>query len=413
MANDNYKIFLSSRMEEFKTERSQIRDALADFFNTFVYEVDAGAKSQSIHDTYTKELLRSDLYIGIFGTGYGEFTIDEFDKAREHNIPCLIYEKELTATDKRDPQLVDFLHGITQVEDKNGLSTCWFSSSDDLIRRIKEDLKRWIKSQDKSETLAPNNSSPKLDMGLKYYCNRDSQAIDFFNKDKDEKFNFFIIDGEKKQSHTSLVKRFSLDKIALDNVKNTIAINDKGNIERLKIFIQMQLFSRFNIKPLPRDLSFSHLVERILPDNYGKVFVVFRIEEDLLSNKNISEVIQWFSKEYCKPENLPDGTPDFYFFLSIRYNETGASMKQTIKKQLNKLDTYVKLDELINVDPDDIKLWLEANGIAESESEQDAILGHYFKESTFPMELAEKHISKLIFDFNNKNQELMQLMHKY
>ena len=394
-------------MREFRDERIAIKEALDKFFYTFVYEKDAGARSQSIHETYTQELTNCDLYIGVFGTGYGEYTIDEFESARKRKISCLIYEKELSEHETRDIELDNFLDHISSVTDKDGLSICRFESIDDLIQNIERDISRWIKSRDKSRT------SFKLGMEKKYYCDRDNQSIDFRMADKEEKFNFFIIDGARKQSHINLVKRFSLDKSGTDNVKKTIQIDDKGNIERLKIFIKLQLFEKFDINPIPSELSLESLIENILHDGYEKVFIIFRIEENLLSNANVSEAIRWFSKDYCNENSLPDGSPDFYFFLIVRYNEIGSSKKPIIQRHLKKFNTYVKLDELDNVSTGHVKLWLEQNGIAESETAQDLIIDQYFEDNSYPMELAESKIAKLIFDYNNKNQELIDLINNY
>ncbi len=394
-------------MAEFKDVRSLIKTNFGDLFEVFVYEKDAGANPQSIQETYMEVLSKCDLYIGIFGTKYGKYTIDEFNGARRRKMDCHIYERALADTENRDPELTDFLFGISKVEDKNGLSTCWFNDDSDLISRITKDLARWIKSRDLS------TSSLKLDMQQKYYCNRVSQSIDFRMKDREEKFNFFILDGVREQSHSSLVKRFSLDKTATDNVKKTIAISDKGNLERLKIFIQMQLFEKFGIKPLPRDLSLKSLTESIMHDGFEKVFAVFRIEEDLFHDKNVLETIRWFANVYCDANSLPSGSPNFYFFLIIRYNETVKSKKKAIQRQLNKFKTYDKLDELVDVNLEDIRLWLEENDIAESETSQDAIVNEYFDEKTYPMEQVESRLSKLIFDFNNEDQNLIKLMNKY
>ncbi len=407
MATESYKIFLSSRMEEFQAERPRIKEALADFFYTFVYEEDAGAKDQSIRETYTEHLEASDLYIGLFGTGYGEYTIEEFEGARQRNIPCLIYEKKLEEGEVRDKKLSDFLESISNVEDPNGLSTYWFENSNDLIAGIKRDIARWIKSRD------PKKASTKLDEETKYYCNRVDQSIDFISGDQNEKFNFFMVEGDKKQSHASLVKRFSLDKTASDDVKKTIFVNDRGTLARLKIFIQMELFAKFNIKPLPKDLSLNSLAENILHDGYEKVFVVFRIEEEALSSENVVEVMRWFSKEYCDVNELPAGAPNFYFFLNVRYSTSDSAGRENLKKQLDKFDDYFKIQELTDVNTTDLGIWLEEHEVADNETLKEAIIQKYFKESNYPMELAEIQISKLIDHFNTNDQELMALINKH
>ena len=404
---DNYRIFISSSMNEFREVRPLIKNRLDRFFSTFVYELDAGASNQNIQTTFINELSKCDLYIGLFGTKYGKYTIDEFNEARLRDIPCHIYVKNLQDLGSRDEKLTKFIESISIVEAEQGLTSRWFFGNEDLIKKIEIDIGRWIKYRDKK------NSKQKLNDNIKFYCNRETQSDDFIMNVKKDKFNFFIIDGVKKQSHFNLVRRFSLDTIARDNVKVPIQISDKGNLERFKLFIKKKLFDRFDVKPYPRDFSLSTLSQKILHNNYGKVFVVFRVEEDLMTNTLVSEGIKWFASEYCKKDELPLDAPDFYFFLMIRYNEGKRSKKRAIEKRLNKLKNYIKLDELENVTTKDIKIWLEENRIAETEISRENIIGNYFEEKSFPMEIAENQISKLIFDFNNNDQKLISLIRNF
>jgi len=360
MTTEKYRIFLSSGMEEFKNERIIIKHKLDNYFSTFVYEEDAGARTQTIRDTYIKELLNCDLYIGIFGTGYGEHTIDEFRSARAKNIPCLIYEKVLTDAETRDKELTKFIDEISGVESKDGLTICRFSSLDDLIFNIERDLGRWVKSRDGS--IATTSDKPKLETSSIFYCDRVRQTSGFDEIVK-RKIKFFIIDGAKKQSHKSLVKRFSFEESNGGDVKKPISVEDVGSVVRLKFFIQKELYRVIAEKPSPGDISFSSLAKSILPENYGKVFVVFRMDDELLLNKTILEGMDWFSNEYCSEESLPDGSPDFYFFLMIRYSESNAKKKRVIQKQLNKFQHYYKLDELEDVKKKDLEKWIIRNEI--------------------------------------------------
>ena len=104
---------------------------------------------------------------------------------------------------------------------------------------------------------------------------------------------------------------------------------------------------------------------------------------------------------------------NFYFFLLIRYNETGTSKKKSIRRRLEKFKEYIKLDELDNVGFEHLRQWIEDHGIAETETSQENIIRSYFTDESYPMEIAEMHIAKLISDYNNENQELMDLMNKY
>jgi hypothetical protein len=102
MSNRTLKAFVSSRMQKLAAERPY-----------------------TIQQTYLSEIEASDLYIGIFWKGYGEYTIEEFNQANELVIPMLVYEKraDLDGDIKRDERLQAFLDSISGV--KKGLTIKW------------------------------------------------------------------------------------------------------------------------------------------------------------------------------------------------------------------------------------------------------------------------------------------------
>lgn len=408
MTTEIYRIFLSSGMQEFQKERSLIKDELNALFSTFVYEEDAGARTETIQETYINELKKCHLYIGLFGLRYGPDTIKEFECAQENNINCLIYERELLKGEIRDQKLTDFLGKIGGTKEGALLAPCRFHSVSDLLIKLKRDLGRWAKSRDASEELTAETF--KLDNYKRYYCDRVTQAMDFSMEDKEERFNFFIIDGAKTQSHVGLVKRFSIDKTKGDHSKSVITIDDYGNLKRLQRYIQIELFKKFGEDQLPDDLSIGNLAERINKQGYKQVFILFGIQEDLLANKNIKEVIDWFTNSYCKEENLLSESPIFYFFLIIRYNESGMSKKKSIKRKLQQFKEYIKLEELENVKFEDVRQWVEVHNISDKVMTQEKIVRSYFDGDTFPMETVEMRLAKLISDYNNDNQQLIDLM---
>ena len=99
MTSDKYRIFLSSEHGgNLKRNESRIREALDNFFSTFVYEEDAGSPNTNIFARPTpRNWLKCDLYIlGYLDLGYGRYTIDEFDKRPKGSAiwTAMIYEKE-------------------------------------------------------------------------------------------------------------------------------------------------------------------------------------------------------------------------------------------------------------------------------------------------------------------------------
>jgi Domain of unknown function (DUF4062) len=80
-------------MHELAEERRAVQEALSDYhMYGWLWEKDAGARPMSIKETYLKEVEACDIYIGLFWKGYGSYTIEEYEHARRHSKPCLVYE---------------------------------------------------------------------------------------------------------------------------------------------------------------------------------------------------------------------------------------------------------------------------------------------------------------------------------
>lgn len=130
--------FVSSRMEELAAEREVIKAELKTFLvEAWEFEADAGARPQSVQQTFLKKIEEADFYIGIFWRGYGEYTIEEFDHAIKLGKSCLVYEKR-SDIESRDPRLTAFLEKIGRVQ---GLVTIkWFETPEDLGKFVKDDV---------------------------------------------------------------------------------------------------------------------------------------------------------------------------------------------------------------------------------------------------------------------------------
>ena len=135
------RVFVSSGMQELARERQAIKVALQTLkVDAWVYEDDAGARSQSIQQTYLDELAAADLYVGVFWNRYGHYTADELHHALHWNKACLVYEKYVDIA-ARDPQLQALLNELGAVE--TGLSPSRFQTAEDLAEQIKVDIARW------------------------------------------------------------------------------------------------------------------------------------------------------------------------------------------------------------------------------------------------------------------------------
>src|SRR5713226_3827398 len=136
--NQPLSLFISSKMQELLDERQAVQAALKEYnMYGWLWEKDAGARPEPIQSIYLKEVEACDIYIGLFWQGYGQYTIEEYEKARALHKHCLVYEKQVD-TDKRDPQLTTFLQRIQQVTDPHGLTVFWFESKETLREQVQK-----------------------------------------------------------------------------------------------------------------------------------------------------------------------------------------------------------------------------------------------------------------------------------
>jgi NB-ARC domain-containing protein/uncharacterized protein DUF4062 len=143
MIANHLRVFLSSRMQELAEERRTIKAYLAEMkVDAWGFETEAGARPQSIRETYVDEIEAADLYIGIFWRDYGQYTIDEYEMARRSGVACLVYEKRDEIKGRRDPRLQAFLDQLGKVE--TGLTVRWFDDAHPLGEIVKEDVARWV-----------------------------------------------------------------------------------------------------------------------------------------------------------------------------------------------------------------------------------------------------------------------------
>ncbi|NPV66019.1 MAG: tetratricopeptide repeat protein [Anaerolineae bacterium] len=156
-------IFISSKMQELAAERQVLRALLPTLGNELVklsawaFEEDAPASQRSIREVYLSALKQSALYIGLFWKEYGEWTIDEFQRATAWGIDRHIYVKSVD-TAGRDPRLQAFLDEQSNVI--AGITPRWFTDLDDLRRQVSRSIAVWLRDRllrhlgDSSATLA-------------------------------------------------------------------------------------------------------------------------------------------------------------------------------------------------------------------------------------------------------------------
>ena len=142
-----FKIFVSSVRKEFEQERKFIKQEIENdyvlnrFFDVFLFEGQS-AFGLPPEELYSREVINSDIYIGLIGSDYGTIlesgispTELEYDLYNKTHNDALIYIKN---ADYRDDRTNDFIkkigsHSYTRFDDRY-----------DLIKQIKESLANFI-----------------------------------------------------------------------------------------------------------------------------------------------------------------------------------------------------------------------------------------------------------------------------
>ena len=98
---------------------------------------DAPASGRPIREIYLQALQNSALYIGILWNEFGEWTVDEWEKASEWGIKRHLYVKDVDAK-QRSPQLCQVLDAYSSVT--TGITTKWFKGTDELKDAVKQSM---------------------------------------------------------------------------------------------------------------------------------------------------------------------------------------------------------------------------------------------------------------------------------
>jgi hypothetical protein len=145
-------------MKELEKERKIVQAVLSDDHTMYgwLWEYDAGARPTPTRETFLQEVAKCDIYLGLFWLNYGPYTIEEYEYARTCNKPCLVYKKQVD-TEKRDPQLTDFLKKIEDVNNPKGLTVRWFTTNEQLEKYVREDVFRLLTDVFRQSRQQPTN----------------------------------------------------------------------------------------------------------------------------------------------------------------------------------------------------------------------------------------------------------------
>jgi hypothetical protein len=140
------RVFLSSTWKDLQAEREAVEEALHRMQDTVFAGMEYfGSRPETSREASLAEVDRSNIYIGIFAHRYGSgITEAEYRRAREREIPCLIYLKDDTVPVvpkhvERGPEKAARLEDLKQ-ELKEQHTASFFKGPDHLATQVVTDL---------------------------------------------------------------------------------------------------------------------------------------------------------------------------------------------------------------------------------------------------------------------------------
>jgi Domain of unknown function (DUF4062)/NACHT domain/Pentapeptide repeats (8 copies) len=177
---DRLRVFISSRMQELEDLRDHLHRELAKVsIDAFVYEVELGARPDDPETVSLLQVERTDIFVLVIGRSYGETTEREYDRARELNKPCLVYERlGRSTTDEKLQRFMDKLSGPRGVPSRST-----FQTADDLAEKVAKDVYGWLVreyrrlSAERSATPGSSRRTGKIDDSLKRLAASTTQSL--------------------------------------------------------------------------------------------------------------------------------------------------------------------------------------------------------------------------------------------
>ena len=165
------RIFISSVQSEFAQEREALRDYMREdallrrFFDVFLFE-DVPASNQRPDELYLDEVERCDLYVGLFGWGYGSEDAEgvspterEFDRATALGVHRLVFVKG-TEDGARHPRMRALI-GKAQA----GLIRKRFNTLEELKTALYASLVEYLEAKELLRS-GPFDAAPCADAAL-------------------------------------------------------------------------------------------------------------------------------------------------------------------------------------------------------------------------------------------------------
>lgn len=319
--------FVSSRTNELHNERITIKNALNDFdFNTFIFEDDAGARTESTREVYQEEVDGCHIYIGIFREEYSKPTEEEYDIAYKKNKEILIYLSDFNIK-KQDEKLTNLLNKIKQRH-----SIQKFNDVKDLENKIKTDVarllaKKFLESIEGKKALQTDFNDLEL---LKYYLTKISPnhpaSLQLINSVASEIMTIWNIMGYKIDKcsfeNTTIVFEGEIthwsgtNKVLIRCVNGEITIEDVSQVQK---FLELNqdyegfifTFNRISDSAKQLALKSPKITVQTQAEFYRKILSPDKYIQEFKEKYESSEIPKYYVNLDCYKESRLSEDSDF------------------------------------------------------------------------------------------------------
>jgi len=143
---ESIKVFISSTITDLGPEREAVKEGIRELYLDPIFAEGFGARPGTPREECLKAVRESDIYIAIFWQRYGYITDrgisateEEYQEARGHDKPILIYVKEPA---RRELLLTRFLRDLQDYGTGHLYNT--FSTPEELKEQVKRDVMRIV-----------------------------------------------------------------------------------------------------------------------------------------------------------------------------------------------------------------------------------------------------------------------------
>lgn len=328
-------------------------------------------------------------------------------------IPVLINEAKLPP----ETALPEALHPLLKCQGLPVREAFWDNDLMPLMAQIE-------KAIGKTPTPTPSQTEPKVKFHPEHQftCDRNEQFQPFISllaNAARPRQHFFYIFGGEAQAHWGIFRRCVNRLKGIERSTGfqvfdfSFVVPCLEDVQCLEVELPHTILSELDIldiemekmaeKTLAFGLSKSPSLSKL--DANGKVLFHISITEALWNAGVVPGLTRDFIQNFCL-KNLPDETPELFFFFSIEYDDANEHLREEIAAALQDAEFLKNLGELKMVRDEHIEQWFQTHKMHwETVEARKAAKAQYFGEKTpeMFMDTVQTKLKKVINAVNNED----------